>query len=309
MATFLSLQLLLLHACASFARCLGAVARACVRMCVCVCVCKGARECVRVCVCVCVSVRVCLCMCVCACVRLCVCVCVCACACVFVCVSVCACVCLCVFVCVCAHECVHVVRLRISAAACLHSYLNFICCRMQCRCNTNYTILGANQGLLGCMATSFSCAPLPLTQPGLLLPAAGGPQIPPPYIRTPKPTFTSHCKLTSTSTTHLHNPKPTSTSQNPPPQATAARLSSCTGPADCWGVLSLLAVDHTECRPASTHVYVVCVCMLWRVHVCMYVCMCMSVVIEAELQVIRTCTGHAQRWCLQHAANIVQFVS
>jgi len=254
-------------------------------MCVCVCVCKGARECVRVCVCVCVSVRVCLCMCVCACVRLCVCVCVCACACVFVCVSVCACVCLCVFVCVCAHECVHVVRLRISAAACLHSYLNFICCRMQCRCNTNYTILGANQGLLGCMATSFSCAPLPLTQPGLLLPAAGGPQIPPPYIRTPKPTFTSHCKLTSTSTTHLHNPKPTSTSQNPPPQPKThlhkpkpTSTSHCSASVKLYRPSGLLGCVVSTCSrsyrvPSCEHACVCGVCMHVVACACMYVCM------------------------------------
>jgi hypothetical protein len=82
-AALLSLLLLLLHACASFACCLGAVAKA--FMCACVCVCKGARECVRVCVCVracaCVSVGVCACVrvCACACVRLCMCVCMCVC--------------------------------------------------------------------------------------------------------------------------------------------------------------------------------------------------------------------------------------
>jgi len=52
-----------------------------------------------------------LCMCVCASVRLCVCA--------FVCVCACACVCLCVYVCV--HVSVHVVRLRISAAAREHA--------------------------------------------------------------------------------------------------------------------------------------------------------------------------------------------
>ena len=64
----LSLLLLLLHACASFACCLGAIVRvyACVCVGVGVCVrahvCKGARECV--CVHVCAYVHVCLCVCV-----------------------------------------------------------------------------------------------------------------------------------------------------------------------------------------------------------------------------------------------------
>ena len=84
-AILLSLLLLLLHACASFARCLGAVSRACL----CMCVCKGARECVCVCVCACVR----LCMCVCACVCLCACVRLCVCLCMCVCVRVCVCVC------------------------------------------------------------------------------------------------------------------------------------------------------------------------------------------------------------------------
>jgi len=151
-ATLLSLLLLLLHVCASFACCFGAVARACV--CVCARVLENVCVCAPVHVCLCVCAPVCVCLCVCVCLRMCV----------FVCVCVCARECAC---CAPAHFCC-------CMRACLHSCLNFICCRMQCRCNTNYTILGANQGLLGCMAASCSCAPLPLTQPGLLLPAPGG---------------------------------------------------------------------------------------------------------------------------------------
>ena len=66
----LSLLLLLLHACASFASCLGAIAR------VCACVCVRAH--VHVCACVCLR----LCMCVFVCVRMCVhvvCLCICCC--------------------------------------------------------------------------------------------------------------------------------------------------------------------------------------------------------------------------------------
>jgi len=100
-ATLLSLLLLLLQACASLACCLGAVARVCVY----VCVCKGARECV--CLCVCAP----MCACACVSVRVCVCAPVC----------VCACECVCMCVCVHARECVHVVRLRISAAAREHA--------------------------------------------------------------------------------------------------------------------------------------------------------------------------------------------
>jgi len=128
------------------------------RVCLCVRarVCKGTRESV----CVCVRVRVCAC--VCECVRLCMCVCVF----VYVCVCLCVCVFVCVCVCVslCAHVCVHVVRLRIP--------VNLI--RLpttECQC----TILwGQNKVCEFCMAASpCSCAPLPLAQPGRLLPAGG----------------------------------------------------------------------------------------------------------------------------------------
>jgi hypothetical protein len=72
--------LLLLHACASYACCLGAITRVCACVCVCVCVCarvcKGESVCVRA------HVHVCLCawlsVCACACVRMRVCMSVCA---------------------------------------------------------------------------------------------------------------------------------------------------------------------------------------------------------------------------------------
>ena len=122
MATLLSLLLLLLHVCASFACCFGAVARACV------CVCARVLESVCVSVCVCAPVHVCLweCapVCVCAPVRVCACACVCVCVCAR---------------CAPAHFCC-------CMRACLHSCISFVCYRMQCRCNTNYT-MGANQGL------------------------------------------------------------------------------------------------------------------------------------------------------------------
>jgi len=102
---------------------------------------------------------------------LCACARVCACACVSV--RVCACMFAPVHVCVCARECVHVVRLCINAAARLHSCLNFTCCT-ECSANAIPTLQSWGQGLLACMAASCSCAPLPLAQPGLLLPAAGG---------------------------------------------------------------------------------------------------------------------------------------
>jgi hypothetical protein len=156
----LSLLLLLLHARASFACCLGVIARE--RVCVFLCerarVCEGAREsvCVRVCVCVC-----------------CVCVCARACACVSVrvraCVSACACACVCACVYMCVSLCVYVVRLRIP--------VNLISCIIkECQCSANCTILwGQKKVCEFCMAASpCSCAPLPLAQPGPLLPAAGG---------------------------------------------------------------------------------------------------------------------------------------
>ena len=121
-------------------------------------VCEGAREsvCVRVCVCVC-----------------CVCVCARACACVSVrvraCVSACACACVCACVYMCVSLCVYVVRLRIP--------VNLISCIIkECQCSANCTILwGQKKVCEFCMAASpCSCAPLPLAQPGPLLPAAGG---------------------------------------------------------------------------------------------------------------------------------------
>ena len=110
--------------------------------------CKGTREsvCVCVCVCVCVSVSVCACACVSACLYTCVCMCV----------------------CLCAHVCVHVVRLRIP--------VNLIrCITTECQCSANCTILwGQNKVCKFCKAASpCSCAPLPLAQPGPLLPAGG----------------------------------------------------------------------------------------------------------------------------------------
>jgi len=79
-----------------------------------------------------------------------------------VCLRVCIRVCVCVSLC--AHVCVHVVRLRIP--------VNLI--RLpttECQC----TILwGQNKVCEFCMAASpCSCAPLPLAQPGRLLPAGG----------------------------------------------------------------------------------------------------------------------------------------
>ena len=75
--------------------------------------------------------------------------------------------------------CVHVVRLRIP--------VNLInCITRECQCSANCTILwGQNKVCEFCMAASLflrfcmaaspcSCAPLPLAQPGPLLPAAGG---------------------------------------------------------------------------------------------------------------------------------------
>jgi hypothetical protein len=145
--------------------------------CVCMCVCVRVLESVCVCVCarLCAPVHVCLC--VCAYVRLCVCapvnVCVCVCVCMHA--SVCT-LCACAFLLL--HESMLAflsqLHLLQNAVPTIQSCGGKTICRMQCRCNTNYTILGANQGLLGCMAASCSCVPLPLTQPGLLLPAAGG---------------------------------------------------------------------------------------------------------------------------------------
>jgi len=271
----------------------------CACPCVCACACVSVRVYACVCASVCVPVHVCLCVCLC--VRVCVCVCLFVCARTSVC-TLCACAFLLLHACIpistsfvaeCSADAIPTIQFwgqtRVCSAAWLPLFLALLCLSLSPVC---YCLLQADP-------KSHLHTYVPQNPP-----SQATANSPPP----PQPTSTTQ-NPPPQAKTHLHNPKPTSTSQNPPPQATAARLSSCTGPADCWGVLSLLAVDHTECRPASTHVYVVCVCMLWRVHVCMYVCMCMSVVIEAELQVIRTCTGHAQRWCLQHAANIVQFVS
>jgi hypothetical protein len=89
---------------------------------------------------------------------------------VLVCMSVCACACVsaCLYTCVCvslcAHVCVHVVRLRIP--------VNFIRLPItECQC----TILwGQNKVCEICLAASpSSCAPLPLAQPGPLLPVGG----------------------------------------------------------------------------------------------------------------------------------------
>ena len=114
--------------------------------------------CERMCTCVCACVRLCECVYLCMCVRVCECVCVCA----------CICECVCVF----ARVCVHVVGLCISAAAFLSTYLV-----VQPRnVNTVPTVIlwGKTKVCEFCMAASCSCAPLPLAQPGLLLPAAGG---------------------------------------------------------------------------------------------------------------------------------------
>ena len=93
--------LLLLHACASFVCCLGAIVRACV----CVCVCKGAQESMCVCARVCAPVHVCLCMCA----------------------PVCAPVYVCTL-CACAFLLLH--------ESSLHSCLNFIIC-ITTECNAN----------------------------------------------------------------------------------------------------------------------------------------------------------------------------
>ena len=130
----LLLLLLLLHACASFAYCLGAIARVYV----------GAW--VRV---VCV---------------LCVCLCVCICMCV--CVSVCACVR------VCAPEHVISAAALLLLRACLYPCLNFICC-MTTKCQLHNPV-GENQGLRGLPDCLLFCALLSLAWPGPLLPAAGG---------------------------------------------------------------------------------------------------------------------------------------
>ena len=126
-------------------------------------------ECVRVCarvlerVCVCTCVRIC--MCFCACVHLCeyVHLCICVCMCVYVCVCECVCVCVCT---------------SWACAFLLHACIpvNFISCiTTECQCSANRTFLwGQTKVCEFCMAASCSCAPLPLTHPGLLLPAAGG---------------------------------------------------------------------------------------------------------------------------------------
>jgi hypothetical protein len=128
----LSLLILLLHACASFARCLGAIARVCACACVC------ARLCARV------LERECVCG---------VCMCVCA--------RVCARCAPAHFRC-CLRACLHPCQLHK-----LHNH------KMPMQCQL-YNPVGANKVCEFCMAASCSCAPLPLTQPGPLLPAAGG---------------------------------------------------------------------------------------------------------------------------------------
>ena len=155
----MSLLLLLLHACASFACCLGAIARVCVFVCVCV----G----VYVCVCVCVCACLCACVCarvlererereresVCVCVRLCMCVCACVrlCMCVLVCVRACACVCACPFL-------LHCCCMSMLAPCQLHLLHNH---RMQCQCNANCR--GQTKVCNSCMAAFCSCVPLPLS--------------------------------------------------------------------------------------------------------------------------------------------------
>jgi hypothetical protein len=149
---------------------------ACVRACVC----KGTRECVcacvRACACVCVYV------CVCACARMCMCICVCVCACVSMCPCACvfACVCMCVYVCVslCAHVCAHCAPAHfcccMSMLASLSASLHYLLIT-GCQCSANCTIKDQTKVCEFCMAASpCSCAPLPLAQPGSLLPAAGG---------------------------------------------------------------------------------------------------------------------------------------
>jgi len=67
------------------------------------------------------------------------------------------------------HMCMHVVRLRIPVNL-ISSIIT------ECQCSANCTILwGHNKVCKFCMsAGTCSCAPLPLAQPGMLLPAAGG---------------------------------------------------------------------------------------------------------------------------------------
>ena len=108
----------------------------------CACVCKVAIEsvCVHVCACACVSVRVCTCVSMCAC----------ACVCLHVCMYECVCACVCVCArCAPAHfRCCMRACLFLSQFHLLHNH------RLQCQCNANYTILGANQGvrvLHGCL--------------------------------------------------------------------------------------------------------------------------------------------------------------
>jgi len=103
---------------------------------------------------------------------------VCMCVCEFVCACVCTlCACACVYArCaparVCARcVCVHVVCLQ---HACIP--VNYISCiATECQCSANCTILwGQTKVCEFCMAASLcSCAPLPLAQPGPLLPAGG----------------------------------------------------------------------------------------------------------------------------------------
>jgi hypothetical protein len=127
-------------------------------VCVCERVCARVLESVCVCVSVCVCARMCMCVCVCAPVSVCapahVCVCD------FVCTCVCT-LCACAFLLLHEHACIPV---------------NFISCiTTECQCSANCTTLwGQTKVCEFCMAASLcSCAPLPLAQPGLLLPAAG----------------------------------------------------------------------------------------------------------------------------------------
>jgi len=100
--------------------------------------------------------------------------CLCVCASVWVCAPVHVCVYACECVCACACVCARCA----SAAAWEHACIpvNFISCiNTECQCSANCTILwGQTKVCEFCIAASYSCAPLPIAQPGPLLPAAGG---------------------------------------------------------------------------------------------------------------------------------------
>ena len=119
------------------------------------------------------------------CVHVCVCVHVCArvlerecvCAPVHVCMRVCACVRLCMCgVCVRVYVCVYVCARCAPAHFCCCIPVNFSSCiTTECQCSANCTTLWGQTKVcdIYMAASPYSCAPLPLAQPGPLLPAGG----------------------------------------------------------------------------------------------------------------------------------------